>query len=86
MLLDIVEREIAHAIDNIKTNSALGPDGISPNFITMAKVVLVNVLSKLYNKCLKEECFPDNFKLNHVIPIPKTVTLKEPGDILPILF
>ena len=48
MLLDIVESEVARAIDNIKTNSAPGPDGIPPKFIKIAKVVLVPVFTKLY--------------------------------------
>ena len=80
MLLDIVESEVASAIDNIKTNSAPGPDGIPPKFIKMAKIVLVPVFTKLYNKCLEEECFPDDFKLSHVILFPKTAALKELGD------
>ena len=70
MLLDIVESEVARANDNIKTNSAPVPDGIPPKFIKLAKKVFVPVLTKLYNKCLKEECFPDDFKLSHGIPIP----------------
>ena len=53
MLLDIAESEVARAIDNIKTNSAPGPNCIPPKFIKMARVVLVPVLTKLYNKCLK---------------------------------
>ena len=61
---------VARAINNIKTNSAPGPDGIPPKFIKMAKAVLVPVLTKLYNKCLKEKCFMDDFKLSHIIPIP----------------
>ena len=69
VLLDIVESEVARAIDNIKTNSS-GPNRIPPKFIEMAKVVLVPILTKLYNKCLEEECFPNDFKLSHVIPIP----------------
>ena len=76
MLLDIVENEVARAIDNIKTNSAPGSDGIPTKFIKMTKVVLVSVLTKLYNKCLKEECFPDDFKISHAIPIPKTADPK----------
>ena len=48
MLRDIVENKVACAIDNIKTNSAPGPDGIPPKFIKMSKVVLVPVFTKLY--------------------------------------
>ena len=50
----------------------------------MAKVVLVNVLTKLCIKCLKEECFPDDFKLSHVILIPKTAAPTELSDFQPI--
>ena len=50
----------------------------------MAKVVLVFVLTKLYNQYLKEECFPDDFNLSHVIPIPKTATPKDLGDFRPM--
>ena len=65
-------------------NSASGPNGIVPKFIKMAKVVLVLVFTKLYNECLVEECFLDNFTLSHVISIPKTAAHKELGDFRPI--
>ena len=84
MLLDIGESEVARAIDNTKTNSAPGPNGIPPKFIKMTKVVLVPVLTKLHNKCLEKECFPDDFKLSHVIPIHKTAAPKELDDFWPI--
>ena len=45
--------------DNIKTNSAPGPNGIPRKFIKMAKLILVLVFTKFYNKCVKKECFPD---------------------------
>ena len=56
----------------------------------MAKVVLVPFLTKLCNKCLIEECFPDDFKLSHVIPIPNTAaprpTIDRPGYLSIALF
>ena len=67
-------------IDCIKTNSAPAPVGIPAKFIKMVKVFIVPVSTKLYNKCMKEECFSDDFQLIHVIPIPKTTTLKKLGD------
>ena len=84
MLLDIVENEVVRAINNIKTNFAPGPDGISPKFIKMAEVVLIPVRTILYNKGVKEERFPNDFKLSHVIPIPKTAAPKQLGDFRPI--
>ena len=61
-----------------------GIDGISPKFVKMARVVLTPILTKLYNKCLQQECFPDEFKVGQVIPIPKTLTPKELGEFRPI--
>ena len=83
LLLDVVENKVACVIATIeiKTNSAPRPDGIPPKYIKMAQVV--SVLTKLYNKRLKE-CFSDDFKLSYVIPIPKTVTPKELGNFRPI--
>ena len=63
---------------------ASGPNSIPQRFIKMARVVLVPILAELYNKCLKEKCFPDEFNLNHVIPIPKTAAPKELGNFRPI--
>ena len=49
----------------------------------MARVVLTPILTKLYNKCLQQECFPDEFKVGQVIPIPKISTPKELGEFRP---
>ena len=57
MLQNIVENEVTCIIDNIKTNSALKHDGTPSKCIMMAKAVLVPFLTKIYDKCLKEECF-----------------------------
>ena len=69
---------------DVKSNPAPGIDGISPKFVKMARVVLTPILTKLYNKCLQQECFPDEFKVGQVIPVPKTLTPKELGEFRPI--
>ena len=46
----------------------------------MAKVALAPIFTKSYNKCLQQKCFPDNFKVGLVIPIPKTLAPKELGE------
>ena len=83
-LHEITESEVSLAISDVKSNSAPGIDGISPKFVKMARVVLTPILTKLYNKCLQQECFPDEFKVGQVIPIPKTSTPKELGEFRPI--
>ena len=83
-LHEITESEVSVAISDVKSNSAPGIDGISPKFVKMARVVLTPILTKLYNKCLKRGCFPDEFKVDQVIPNPKTLTPKELGEFRPI--
>ena len=84
MLHEFTESKVSLAIIDVKSNSAPGIDGISPKFIKMAKVALAPILTKLYNKCLQQECFPDDFKVGQVIPIPKTLAPKELGEFRPI--
>ena len=68
------------AISDVKSNLAPGIDGIFPKFMKMAKVALASILTKLYNKCLQQKCFPDEFKVGQVILIPKTLAPKELGE------
>ena len=83
-LHEITESEVPLAISDVKSYSAPGIDGISSKFVKMAGVVLTPIFTKLYNKCLQQECFPDEFKVGPVIPIPKTLTPKELGEFRPI--
>ena len=70
-------------IDNIKTNSAHGINGIPSKFVKMAKCVHVS-FTKLFNICIKEEIFSEEFKIAYVIPITKVSTPKTFGDLRPI--
>ena len=83
-LHEITESEVSLATSDVKSNSAPGINGISPKFVKMARVVLTPILTKLYIKCLQQECFPDEFKVGQVIPIPKTLTPKELVEFRPI--
>ena len=71
-LHEFTESEVSLAINDVKCNTAPGMDGISPKFVKIARVALAPILTKLYNKCLQQKCFPDEFKVGQVIPIPKT--------------
>ena len=63
--------EVNTCINNIKSQSAPGLDGISPKFIKSSKVVLTPFLTKLFNKCISQKSFSDSFKTAAIIPIPK---------------
>ena len=83
-LHEFTESAVSLAINDVKCNTAPGMNGISPKFVKMAIVALAPILTKLYNKCLQQECFPDEFKVGQVILIPKTLAPKELGEFRPI--
>ena len=56
----------------MKTHTAPGLDGISSKFIKLAKLIVARFLVQLFNNCIDQNIFPENFKLDIVTSIPKT--------------
>ena len=77
-------KKLTSAFDNLKSNSSPGIDDLSPKIIKLAKCILFPHLVTLFNKCIKQEIFPNDFKLAYVIPIPKTLSPKSLDDLRPI--
>ena len=63
LLEEITLEEISFCIDNLKSNSPPGIDDLPPKFIKLAKCILSPHLVILFNKCIKQEIFPNDFKL-----------------------
>ena len=83
-LQEICEKEVISCIDNVKCDSAPGSDEIPPKFVKLSKCILAPLLTKLFNKCFKQEIFPDPFKRANVIPVPKISNPKPLDDLRPI--
>ena len=81
---EITLEEINFYIDNLKSNSSPGIDDLPPKFIKLAKCILSPHLVILFNKCIKQEIFPNDFTLVYVIPIPKILSPKSLDDLRPI--
>ena len=84
LLEEITLEEINFCIDFLKSNSSPGIDDLPPKFIKLAKCILSPHLVILFNKCIKQEIFPNDFKLAYVISIPKTFFPKSLDDLRPI--
>jgi len=84
VLQEIDEEEISSYIKNIKTSSAPGPDEIPPKFVKFANIILTPILTKLFNKCIQQEIFPNAFKITHVISLPKVQSPKSFNELRPI--
>ena len=86
VLQEISEEGVNFSIDKIKIASSKGIDEIPLKFVKLSKGVLSPVLTKLLNKCVQQEIFPDIIKIAYVIPIPKVSTPKSLDELRPISF
>ena len=58
---------------NLDFSKASGPDYIPVVVLKNCEPELSSILAELFNKCLKESCFPDCWKVSSVIPGFKNV-------------
>ena len=58
---------------NLDLSKALGPDYIPMVVLNNCEPELSYILAELFNKCLKEFCFPDCWKVSSVVPVFKNV-------------
>ena len=64
---------IKKVITNLDSSKASGPDCIPVVILKNCEPELSYILVKLFNKCLKESCFPDCWKVSSVVPVFKNV-------------
>ena len=60
-------------IMNLDSSKASGPDCIPVVVLKNCEPELSYILTKNFNKCLKESCFPDCWKVSLVVPLFKNV-------------
>lgn len=72
-LLETDEDEIDVIISSLKNDCAHGWDNISVIFVKSARVVLVPLLTQLFNLCIRTGTFPRAFKQALVLPVYKGV-------------
>ena len=58
---------------NLALSKAFGPDCIPVVVLKNCEPELSYILAELFNKCLKESCFPDCWKVSSVVPVFKNV-------------
>ena len=84
ILHEITPEEVSNCISDIKPYSAPGRNGIPLKFVKLATCILSPYLAKLFNKCIEQEIFPRDFKVGHVISIPKTSSRTSLNEFRPI--
>ena len=69
----VTPKMVKKVIMNLELSKASGPDCISVVVLKNCEPELSYILAELFNKCLKESCFPDCWKVSSVIPVFKNV-------------
>ena len=64
---------VKKVIINLDLSKASGPDCIPVVVLKNCEPELSYILAELFNKCLKESCFPDCWKVSSVVPVFKNV-------------
>ena len=71
--ISITPKMVKKVITNLDSSKASGPDCIPVVVLKNCEPKLSYILAKLFNKCLKESCFPDCWKVSSVLPVFKNV-------------
>ena len=71
--ISITLKMVNKVITNLDSSKASGPDCIPVVVLKNCEPELSYILAKLFNKCLKESCFPDCWNVSLVVPVFKNV-------------
>ena len=71
--ISVTPKMVKKVIMNLDLSKASGLDYIPVVVLKNCEPELSYILAELFNKCLKESCFPDCWKVSSVVPVFKNV-------------
>ena len=71
--ISITPKLAKKVIMDLHSSKLPGPDCIPVVVLKSCEPELSYILAELFNMCLKESCFPDNWKVSFVVPVFKNV-------------
>ena len=71
--ISITPKMVRKVVLNLDLSKASGPDCIPVVVLKNCEPELSYILAELFNKCLRESCFPDCWKVSSVVPVFKNV-------------
>ena len=71
--ISVSPKMVKKVIMNLDLSKASGPDCIPVVVLKNCDPEISYILAELFNKCLKESCFPDCWKVSSVVPVFKNV-------------
>ena len=67
--ISLTPKMVRKVVMNLDLSKASGPDCIPVVVLKNCEPELSYILAELFNKCLKESCFPDCWKVSSVVPV-----------------
>ena len=71
--ISVTPKMVKKVIMNLDLSKASGPDCIPVVVLKNCELELSYILAELFNKCLKESCFPDCWKVSSMVAVFKNV-------------
>ena len=71
VILPFTQQQLEHACEHINTNTALGPDDISPHFIKHGGPALMSCLFLIFHLCYQHGVLPSQWKEGIVVALYK---------------
>ena len=71
--ISVTPKMVRKVVMNLHLSKASGPDSIPVVVLKNCEPGLSYILAVLFNRCLKESCFPDSWKVSSVVPVFKNV-------------
>ena len=71
--ISVTPKMVRKVVMNLDLSKASGLDCIPVVVLKNCEPELSYLLAELFNKCLKESCFPDCWKVSSVVPVFKNV-------------
>ena len=71
--ISVTPKMVRKVVMNLDLSKASGPDCIPVVVLRNCELELSYILAELFNKCLKESCFPDCWKVSSVVPVFKNI-------------
>ena len=74
--ISVTPKMVRKVAMNYDLSKASGPDCFPVVVLKNCELELCYILAELFNKCLKESCFPDCWKVSSAVPVFKNVGKK----------
>ena len=74
--ISVTPKMVRKVVMNLDLSKASGPDCISVVVLKNYEPEFSYIIAELFNKCLKESCFLDFWKVSLVVPVSKNVGLQ----------